>query len=133
MVHRRVVMVVLCLALLSNACAVQKLQAPQIDPKTATALNLGENLKQLNADYKTFFTDVGKAQRAGTLSGEQVAKLNAIGHPMKITLDSANRVFQTYSATYDQSLVSQIQGYLFDAAQIYTLLIMNRTQMLGGR
>lgn len=133
MVRRRVILTVLCLVLLSNGCAVQKSQAPQIDPKTATALNLGENLKQLNADYRTFFKDVGDAQRRGQLSATQVDMLNNIGHGMKLALDNANKVFITYSQTYDQGAVAQIQGYLFDAAQIYATLITNRTQMLGGK
>ena len=132
---RMVVAVLLPLVLLISACAVQKSQAPQIDPKTATALNIGENLKQLNKDYMTFFTDVGDAQRRGQLSASQVATLNSVGHKMKIGLDEANKVFVTYSSTYDQSLVSQIEGYLFDAAQIYASLVTTRTQMLtaGGK
>lgn len=127
------VVVCLVLSVALMGCAVQSSKAPQIDPKTATALNIGENLKQLNADYVTFFRDAGDAQRRGQLSAAQVATLNGIGHKMKIALDSANQVFQTYSTSYDQGLVAQIQGYLFDAAQIYASLITSRTQMLGGK
>lgn len=123
------------LVLLNNSCAVQKTKAPQIDPKTANALNIGVNLQQLNKDYKTFFTDLGVAQNAGTFSASQVATLNVIGNQMRVVLDNANKVYQTYSTSYDQSLVSQIQGYLLDAAQIYASLITHRTQMLaqGGK
>jgi hypothetical protein len=121
------------LAVNLSGCAVQSSKAPQIDSKTATALNVGTNLAQLNKDYTTFFTDVGTAQRAGTLSASQVATLNGIGHQMKTALDAANKVFQTYSATYDQGAAAQIQGYLLDAAQFYAQLITNRTQMLSGK
>lgn len=131
---RRYIMVVvvplLALTLVLQGCAVVRSQAPQLDAKTALALNIGENLNQLNKDYTTFFTDVGAAQRRGQLSEGQVQTLNTMGHDMKKALDTANQVFVTYSANYDQSLTSQIQSYLLTAAQIYASLITQRTQML---
>ena len=131
MVHRRRQVALLLLLLLAlNGCAVQSAKAPQIAPNTATALNIGENLKQLNSDYKQFFTDLGKSK---AFTPGQIASLNQIGNKFRVVLDNANRVFQTYQTTYDQSLVSQIQGYLFDAAQIYASLVTTRTQMLAAQ
>ena len=107
---------VLFLALCLTGCAVQRTQAPQINAQTAFALNLENQVTQANTDYKTIFTDIGKAHRAGTLTDSDVASLNVVGAHLQGIIQEANRLTKTYSANYDAGVASQIGGLLAQIA-----------------
>src|ERR1700756_6001011 len=103
-------LVVVSLSILVSAtrCAVQHSKAPQITPQTTFELNTSNQLQQFQNDYKKFFTDVGNAQRVGTLSMAQVGQLNIIGDKIKLSLESANRTFRAYMVTHDEPTRLQV-------------------------
>jgi hypothetical protein len=124
----RVLFFALCLA----GCAVQRTQAPQINAQTAFALNLESQVTQANADYKTLFTDIGNAHRAGTLTDADVASLNVIGSHLQTLIQEANGLTKTYSANYDAGVASQIGGLLAQiAADIAQITAQNAQAKTG--
>jgi len=117
--------------LLLFGCAVQHAKAPQIDTQTTLRLNLATQVDQANRDYKTFFADVGRGQRAGQLTASDVAVLNVAGGQLKGIIEKANALEKTYAANYDAALPAQIVALVSQAAQIYTGMYTQREQMLA--
>lgn len=117
--------------LLLTGCAVQHAKAPQIDAQTAVRLNLASQVDQANRDYKTFFTDVGLAERSGQLTAPDVAALNVSGNQLKGIIEKANALEKTYAQTYDAGLPAQIGALVIQATQIYTALYTQRAQLLA--
>src|SRR5260221_7041663 len=107
---------VLPLVLWLAGCAVQRTKAPQIDAKTAYALNLESQVTQGNKDYTTLFTDIGNAHRAGQLTDADVVSLNVIGNHLRSVLTEADRLTKVYATNYDQAVASQIGGLLSQIA-----------------
>jgi hypothetical protein len=122
------------LLLALTACAVQHSKAPQIDAATTARLNLASQVDQANRDYKTFFSDVGDAQRAGRLSAPNVATLNQGGTQLKAFIEKANALEKIYAKNYDAGIATQISALLLEAAQLYAGMYTQRAQMLvqGG-
>lgn len=118
--------------LLSNGCAVQRSKAPQIDAKTAYALNLESQVTQANKDYIGFFTDVGKANRTGQLTPGDVAFLNKTGAHVKTALEEADRLTKAYASSYDQGVAGQVGMLLAQVAADLVTLNTSIAQMKGG-
>lgn len=116
---------------LFSGCAVQRSKAPQISPQTAKVLNFATLVSEAQADYKSFFTDVGARAKAGQLSAGQVAALNAAGSQMRDALDAAGALAKTYAQTGDQSTAARISAYLQTAAQAFATLYQERAGMLA--
>lgn len=114
--HKQPLAVIVLVAVVLMGCAVQSKKAPQIDPKTAYALNLEAQVTQANKDYQMLFTDIGNAQRTGTLTAAQVASLNNIGHHLQGLLGEADRLTKVYALNYDAGIASQIGGLLAQIA-----------------
>lgn len=130
---RRLVVPVLLLCLLvSNGCAVQRSKAPQIDAKTAYALNLESQVTQANKDYIGFFTDVGNANRARQLTPGDVAFLNKTGARVKTALEEADRLTKAYASSYDQGVAGQVGTLLAQVAADLVTLNTSIAQMKGG-
>lgn len=132
LIQRLVVPVLLLCLLVSNGCAVQRSKAPQIDAKTAYALNLESQVTQADKDYIQFFTDVGNANRAGQLTPGDVASLNKVGSHLKIALDEANRLTKAYASSYDQGTAGQVGTLLAQVAADLVTLSTSLAQMKGG-
>jgi len=120
-------------AAFDGGCAVQRSKAPQISAATAGKLNVAAQVDQANKDYQTFYKDVGDAQRAGQLTADQVATLNAIGSKEKKVLEDANDLLKTYAANGDQSVATQISSLVVEAASLYTQAYTARATMLAGK
>ena len=132
MAKRRMAIPFLVLILTLQGCAVQRSKAPQIDAKTAFALNLESQVTQANKDYTTFFTDVGNSQRAGLLTASDVAELNKIGHHLKSTIEEADRLTKVYATSYDQGAASTIGNLLSQIASDLVTLATTQAQMKAG-
>ena len=129
---QRVFPVLLILALSLLGCAVRQEHAPQIAPAIAWELNTAAQLQDLERDYRTLFTDVGDAQRAGTLTQEQADKLFAIGHRLKPAIENANRAFKTWQALRDEPGRQQVINLVLAANQIFLELATKKAQILTG-
>jgi hypothetical protein len=115
--------------LLLTSCAVQRSKAPQIDSKTAYALNLETQVKQVNKDYVTFFTDLGKSQ----VSPADIKKMNYVGGHLKYLIEEADRLTKTYAQNYDSAVASQIGLLLAQAANDFSNLYVMRSVATGGK
>jgi len=124
MVRRRVVVSLLALILVTAGCAVQRTQAPQLKSQTITELNIAAQLKQANADYIQFFTDLGKQVPQPTAA--TLAEINGVGHGLKTTLDTANGLWQTYNTNHDASLPAQISALLVTASADMAVLLAKK-------
>lgn len=123
---------ILVLALLTSSCAVQRSKAPQIDAKTAYALNLETQVTQANKDYTTFFTDVGNARRNRQLTDGDVTALNGVGHHLKGLLEEADRLTRAYAQSYDAGVAATIGSLLAQVAADLATLQAQIAQMKGG-
>jgi hypothetical protein len=123
---------IIALSISITKCAVQRSQAPQITPQTSFDLDTGSQLQQFQRDYTTFFTDVGNAQKAGTLSQLQVDQLNQIGYRIKLSLESANKTFKTYMSTHDEPTRLQVVSLVNQLTQLFIDLNNARISMAGG-
>lgn len=131
MTNRRALAAAAGLALslaLVQGCAVQRTKAPQIDPKTAYALNLETQVKQANEDYLTFFTDAGTAVHQGRLTRDDVAKFNVVGAKLKVAIEEANRLTKVYATNYDTGTAQQVGLLLAQIAADFSDLLTAKTQ-----
>lgn len=117
---------------LLSGCAIQKSRAPQIQPFTADALNVGTLVSEAQHDYITFFQTVGSLEKQGALSPAQVAALNGAGNNIRDLLDAAGGLTQTYASTQNQSVAQEITTYLTQAASIYAQIYAERASMLSS-
>ena len=125
------VSLLLVLVLLSSSCAV--MHAPQINTETQWRLNTVAELNALQNNYLTFFTDVGVAHRAGTLSDNDVNTLNSIGRNFKVAIENANTVWLSYVAAPSGDKKTQVINLLLTAEQIFLNLTTQKTQMIMKR
>ncbi|MCI0422761.1 MAG: hypothetical protein L0312_26660 [Acidobacteria bacterium] len=122
----------LTLAIVLSGCAVRMSQAPQIPPAVAWELNTAAQLEQLERDYRTFFKDVGAAQRKGTLTQEQADMLFAVGHKMKPAIERANLAFKTWQAAKSEEGKLQVTQLVLAATQIFLELSTKKAEILTG-
>lgn len=117
--ERKLLAPLLLLVALSLGCAVTKQTCPNCTPETVWRLNTASELQQDERAYRTLFTDIGAAHRAGTLTDAQVADLNKGGDKLKLALETANQGFKAYLAggatTRDQviQLILAAENILF--------------------
>ena len=121
--------VCLLLTLLLSACAIKN--APQVDKETQWRLNTASQLADLQANYITFFTDLGNAQRANLVTTRDVDRLNEIGARLKPAIEVANREWQAYIAAPSDDKRTQVINLLLTAEQVMLELTTRRTN-LGG-
>jgi hypothetical protein len=131
-ISKSILSAIMICAIVLNGCAVERALAPQIAPQTATELNFAAQLDQAQRDYRTFFKDVGDAQRAGTLTTVQVNILNNVGHQLQTAINSANGLFKTYLQNKDAGLASQIAAFLLTATNLFAQLLTQRTTFLNA-
>ena len=122
----------LAFLLFVSGCAIQKKQAPQIATPTADALNVGTLVSEAQQDYIVFFQTVGAEEKQGALSPAQVASLNALGNKVRDILDAAGGLTQTYAATNNAAVATQITAYLTQAAQIYAQMYAQRAATIAA-
>lgn len=127
-------LVVLLTAICLVGCAVRQTHAPQLTPAVVWELNTADQLKQLENNYKTFFRDVGDAQRQGILTKQQVAVLNEIGHRAKPAIEKANLSFKTWQRLgRDDNGKKAVVIALTAAQQILAELAAQRAVFGGGQ
>lgn len=113
-----------------NGCAVFHKQAPQLPPAVATELNLADQLRQLERDYRTFFSDVGDAQRSGQLTAAEVAKLNTVGDKLKPVIERGNKAFQEWQANRaDDSKKAMVMAAIQEGTGLFLDLTSQRSKM----
>lgn len=114
-----------------NGCALMRKQNPQLPPNVALELNLADQLRQLERDYRTFFKDVGDAERSGQLTAEQVGKLNAIGHKLQPTIEHGNSAFKQWQANRaDDSLKAAVMAAIQEGTALMLELTSQQRTML---
>lgn len=109
---------------------------PNLTPQQTWEANTGTLLKTLQDQYISFFTDVGTAQRAGTLTAAQVSELNSKGVILKTTLEKANTLFKQFEVTKDEQLKVQVIGLITTSEQIVFDLTTRKAAMTappGGK
>jgi len=113
-------------------CAVQRTKAPQIDAKTAFALNLETQVTQGNKDYTMLFADIGEAHRQGKLTDGDVSALNVIGMQLRSALTEADRLTKVYATNYDNRIAEQIGGLLAQVASDIAQITNQKAAALAG-
>lgn len=114
----------------TNGCAVFHKQAPQLPPAVANELNLADQLRQLERDYRTFFSDVGDAQRSGQLTAAEVGKLNAMGDKLKPVIERGNKAFQEWQANRaDDSKKALVMAAIQEGTGLFLDLTSQRSKM----
>lgn len=117
------------LSVVLAGCAVQRSKAPQIDQKTAYALNLESQVTQINKDYTTFFSDLGRSN----VDAASIKRMNFVGTHLKGVIEEADRLTKTYAQNYDAAVASQIGLLLAQAAADLSNLYAERAAVTGGK
>lgn len=130
--HRIKISLLLTSVIILSACAVKKAQCVGCDPETLWRLNIGQELKSQQAEYTQFFKDLGDAQRAGTITAQQVTNINVIGHDWKTTLESSNAAYKAYVAAPNTDDKQKIINLITASEQIFIKLTQMRTTLMTG-
>jgi hypothetical protein len=91
-----------CLLALSGCGLIHK-NNPQLPAALANELTIADQLQQQERDYRTFFTDVGIANREGQLTDQNVSDLNAIGDRWQKVIERGNAGFKAFQADRNDS------------------------------
>lgn len=120
---------VLCALVVLTGCAIRN---SNISTETQWQLNTVSQLTDLQANYITFFKDVGDAHRAGTLTDSDVKTLNAIGDRLKTSIEIANQSWKAYAAAPSGDKKTQIVNLILVAEQVLLELTTKKVQLTKG-
>lgn len=114
-----------------SGCALLRKHNPELPANVALELNLADQLRQLERDYKTFFTDVGDAERSGQLTTAQVQKLNEVGHKLQPVIEHGNAAFKSWQANRaDDSLKAAVTAAIQEGTALMLQLTSQQRVML---